>query len=126
MRRNSQVWIAMGAAAAVAGWQWISAYAQQPAAQPRPSSYASVNEDKLDDVIARMTKAKPDIAKKHNDLLNSRYDMANKTAKSVTMSKGKPIQEGVRVKLNQGTTWDSLASQTPEQVKEAGTWPKGF
>src|SRR5262245_18385535 len=111
-------------AAVIFGGLGLAVLAQQP--QGRPSSYSPVIEDKLDDVIARMTKAKPDIAKKQKDLLEMRYDMADKPAKGVTMSRKKAVQEGVRVKLNPGTTWDSLAATSPDEIKEKGLWPKGF
>ena len=52
--------------------------------------------------MARMKAAKRDIMKKHADLLAARYDLANRPAKGVTMSRGKPVQEGVRVKLPAG------------------------
>jgi cytochrome c peroxidase len=42
------------------------------------------------------------------------------------MSGGKVIQEGVRVKLPAGVTWDSLASMTPEQIRVRGVFPAGF
>jgi len=42
------------------------------------------------------------------------------------MSRGKPVQEGVRVKLPQGVTWENLASMTPDEIKEKNLWPKGF
>jgi cytochrome c peroxidase len=42
------------------------------------------------------------------------------------MSRGKPIQEGVRVKLPRGMTWEKLAEMTPEQIKEKDAFPAGF
>jgi len=96
-------------------------------AQSRTQSYAPV--DKLEDfsaVMQRMSAAKPDIEKKHQDLLNQRYDLSNTPAKEGTMSRGKPIQAGVRVKLPAGVTWDQLANLKPEEIKEKGLWPDGF
>ena len=46
-----------------------------------------------------MKAAQPEVMKRQMDLLNARYDLRNRPAKDVTMSRGKPIQEGVRVKL---------------------------
>ena len=45
---------------------------------------------------------KPKFAKRQQDLLAERYDLADRPAKGVTMSRGKPVQEGVRVKLPAG------------------------
>ena len=63
----------------------------------RPSSYAPVviTED-FDSIMARMKAAKAEVMKRQMDLLRERYDLSNRPAKGVTMSRGKPIQEGVR------------------------------
>jgi cytochrome c peroxidase len=42
------------------------------------------------------------------------------------MSRGKAVQEGVRVKLPADMTWEKLASLQPEEVKERQLWPAGF
>src|SRR6202790_4694402 len=42
------------------------------------------------------------------------------------MDRTKPVQEGVRVKLTAGTTWDSLAAMTPEQIRDRNLFPPGF
>jgi len=92
-----------------------------------PSSYSPVviTED-FDSVVARMKAAKPEVIKRQMDLLNQRYDLSNRPAKDVTMSGGKPIQKGVRVKLPEGTTWQKLAEMTPEEIREKGLFPKGM
>ena len=60
------------------------------------------------------------------ELLKRRYDLENRPAKGVTMTRGKPVQEGVRVKLASGATWEKLAAMSPEEIKEKGLWPAGF
>ena len=63
------------------------------------SSYMPVVEtESFSAVRKRMEGAKKDIQKKQDDLLNDRYDLSNKPAKDATMSRGKPVQEGVRRK----------------------------
>ena len=43
------------------------------------------------------------------------------------MSRGKPVQEGVRVKLPAGVpSWQELGAMSPEDIREKGLWPKGF
>ena len=92
-----------------------------------PSSYMPVVEtESFSAVRKRMEGAKAAIEKRQDDLLNQRYDLSDKPAKGVTMSRGKPVQEGVRVKLGSGVTWDSLAKMTPEEIKKQGVFPKGF
>ena len=76
--------------------------------------------------MSRMKAAKPEIMKRQMDLLNERYDLADKPASGVTMSRGKAVQSGVRVKLPAGTTWEKLAETTPDEIREKGLFPKGF
>ena len=92
-----------------------------------PSSYAPVviTED-FQTVMTRMTAAKPEIMKRQMDLLHERYDLSDRPARGVTMSRGKPVQQGVRVKLPAGMTWQKLAEMTPDQIRTRGLFPKGF
>src|SRR6202030_1657283 len=64
-------------------------------------------------IMARMTAAKPGIEQAHMAVLNERYDLSDRPAQGVVMDRGKPLQEGVRVKLPAGTTWERLAAVTP-------------
>ena len=92
-----------------------------------PSSYSPVviKED-FASVMNRMKSAKPEVMKRQMALLNQRYDLSNRPAQGVTMSKGKPVQEGVRVKLPSGTTWDKLADMSPDEIRDKGLFPIGF
>ncbi len=96
-------------------------------ATPPPSSYSPVviKED-FATTLERMKKDKPQVMSRHMDLLKKRYDLDNKPAKGVTMSRGKAVQEGVRVKLPASMAWDKLAATSPEEIKEKGLWPAGF
>ena len=76
--------------------------------------------------MARMKAAKPGVEKKHADLLNERYDLSKRPAPGVTMSRGKVIQEGVRVKLPTAMTWDGLAAMSPDEIREKDVFPAGF
>ncbi len=77
-------------------------------------------------VIQRTQQEKPAFAKRQQDLLNLRYDLANRAAPGVTMSRGKAVQDGVRVKLAAGMTWQQLGAMAPEQIKAQNSWPEGF
>src|SRR5882762_265227 len=90
------------------------------------SSYMPVNEDDFQTVFARMGAAKPEIAKRQRDLLAARYDLSDRPVAGATMSRGKAIQGGVRVKRPAAVTWDVLAKMTPEEVREKGVFPPGF
>lgn len=104
-----------------------SAFASAYADNPPPSSYMPVvDKESFQSVMQRMTGEKQAINDKQNDLLNKRYDLSNNPSKNATMSNGKPLQEGVRVKLPDGMTWDMLSKMTPQQIKEKGLYPQGF
>jgi len=92
-----------------------------------PTSYAPVViKEPFATTMARMKAEKPKIMERQMELLKRRYDLENRPAKGVTMTRGKPVQEGVRVKLASGATWEKLAAMSPEEIKEKGLWPAGF
>jgi cytochrome c peroxidase len=91
------------------------------------TSYAPVTiTESFEDTMARMKAAKPEVTKRHMDLLNERYDLSDSPAKDVTMSRGKSIQQGVRVKLPKDVTWENLAAMPPEEIREKNLFPGGF
>jgi cytochrome c peroxidase len=90
------------------------------------SSYMSVNEEDFQTVFARMRAAKAEIEKRQRDLLAARYDLSDRPVAGASMSRGKAIQGGVRVKLPAEATWDALAKMTPDEIREKGVFPAGF
>jgi len=80
----------------------------------------------LPQVIARTQKEKPMFAQRQQDLLNARYDLSNRPAGGVTMSRGKAVQDGVRVKLPAGISWELLGTLPPDEIKKRKAWPAGF
>jgi cytochrome c peroxidase len=113
--------VVMGMTAGVLGMQVQGAKADPPA-----SSYLSVNEDEFRSVFARMSAAKAQVMKRQMDLLGARYDLGDRPAAGVTMSRGKPIQDGVRVRLPAGATWEALEKMSPDEIREKGLFPSGF
>lgn len=113
------------------GWLSIAAamgcFIAGMAVAQQATSYSPValTED-FDAVKARMEAAKPEIMQRQMDLLEERYDLSDRPIPGVTSSRGKAVQAGVRVKLPQGVTWDSLGRMSPEDIKAKGVWPKGF
>ena len=101
------------------------ASAQEPA--KKASSYAPVviTED-ISAVVKRMKAAKPAVEKRHMDLLDLRYDLSNRPAKGVAMSRGKAVQEGVRIRLSKGMTWEKLAAMSPDEIRDKDLFPAGF
>ena len=119
--RSNSGWLlaALAAVVALAAWQLLSAN------QPPPAPRAETPREELDRrleaarqqegkndfaaVMARMKAAKADIAKKHNDLLAARYDLADRAGDG-KMTRGKAVQAGPRAKLPPGHTWATLAA----------------
>ncbi len=95
-------------------------------ADPRASSYMQVTEEDFRTVLARMRAAKAGIEKRQQDLLVARYDLADRPVVGTTMSRGKPVQGGVRVKLPTGVTWDALAKASADEIQQRGAFPQGF
>ncbi len=102
-------------------------FAGLEAAAGGPTSYAPVvvNED-FATVMQRMKAAKPDIQRRHRELLERRYDLGDRPNRAVTMSGGKPVQTATRVRLAPGVTWESLAARTPAEIREHELYPEGF
>ena len=95
--------------------------------EKKPSSYAPVDiKEDFASTMARMKAEKAAIMKRQMGLLNERYDLSNRPAKGVTMSRGKAVQEGVRIKLQKGMTWEKLAALSPEDIREKDLLPAGF
>src|ERR1700687_3469790 len=114
-----------GVAAATVILAFGFAYAQQG---PRgKTSYMPVDiTEPFSAIFTRLSAQKPEVTREHMALLNERYNWTNRPAAGVTMDRTKPVQEGVRVKLPAGKTWEALANMSPEQIREQNAFPKGF
>jgi cytochrome c peroxidase len=77
-------------------------------------------------LTTRLQAEKQKFANRQQALLAERYDLADHTSKFTTMSRGKPIQGGTRVKLPHGMTWEKLATLSPYEIKGKQLWPTGF
>ncbi|WP_312257067.1 cytochrome B6 [Stutzerimonas nitrititolerans] len=98
----------------------------QGAEEEKPSSYNPVRiTEHFDSIMQRMKAEKPAIRDAHMNLLEQRYDLSDKPADAVTMARGKALQTGVRVKLEEGS-WEELAKLSPGQIREQKRFPAGF
>jgi cytochrome c peroxidase len=125
MKPAGRYWLLLTTAGALAAGLTL-AHAQQ---EPRrgATSYMPVDiKEPFATTMARMKAAQPAIQKRQADLLAERYDLANRAATGATMSRGKPLQEGVRVKLPAGTTWDQLAGMSSTEIRDRNLLPQGF
>lgn len=103
--------------------------AHPPGARPAeaPTSFAPVATTRpFRDVYREMSANKSKVMRRQRQLLESRYDLSNRPVRGVTMSRGKAVQGGVRVRLPRGVTWEQLGSMTRTQIAERGLFPEGF
>jgi cytochrome c peroxidase len=71
--------------------------------------------------------AKPTVMQRQRALLQQRYDLSDRPMPGVMMSGGrKPIQGGVRVRLESGMAWERLAAMDPDEIKQKNALPAGF
>ena len=80
------------------------------------------------DVVKAMDEAdKPEVMQRQRALLEQRYDLADRPMPGVMMSGGrKPVQDDLRVRLPENTTWGDLAAMSPGEIRAQGLLPEGF
>jgi cytochrome c peroxidase len=59
-------------------------------------------------------------------LLQQRYDLSDNPSDMMMSGGRKAVQQGVRVKLPDGVTWDSLEKMSSDEIKREDLFPKGF
>ena len=95
--------------------------------EEKKSSYAPVvAKEEFSATMSRMKTEKATLMTRQKDLLQERYDLRNDAVPNVTMARGKPVQQGIRVKLAPGTTWEKLVAMTPEEIRGGELFPQGF
>lgn len=114
-------WLSLFLAAALS--TALSASAQEPEKNRNAPDDARA---KFQQTLQKMSAEKPALMRAARAHLEERYDLGDHAAAGVTMSRGKAVQEGVRVKLPAGVTWQQLAALTPEEVRRRNAWPVGF
>src|SRR3981081_625470 len=94
-----------------------TAFAAGAVSADQPTSYMPVDiKEDFATTMKRMQAAKPAIEQRQPQLLEERYDLGNRPASGVSMSRGKPVQGGVRVKLPKGATWESLSRMSAQDI----------
>ncbi len=84
-----------------------------------------IDED-FESIKARDVAAKAEIMQRHRELLEARYDLRDDPS-DVMMSGGrKAVQQGVRVRLPEGMTWERLNAMSPAEIKRRNLFPMGF
>jgi cytochrome c peroxidase len=108
---------------------WNLGLAQAPPPEPPPKgpTYFRVVEEDFAVVRQRDVAAKPEVMRRQQTLLAERYDLSDRPAAGVMMSGGrKAVQQGVRVKLPAGQTWEQLAAMSPDEIRARDLFPRGF
>jgi len=95
-------------------------------ADPIHQTYIPVVTGDFETMMEKDVAAKPDFMKRQMELLERRYDLSDNPSQ-VKMSGGsKAVQQGVRVRLPEGMTWDKLSGMPAREIKEKDLFPEGF
>lgn len=100
----------------------VVAIAAEPDPLPADATYRPLPTMPFSQVKEMDEAQKPQVMARQRELLEARYDLSNQAMDGVMMSGGlKPVQEGVRGRLAQGQSWDSLANLTAQEIRENKT-----
>lgn len=92
---------------------------------PPPPPPPPPGDETFEELVERLSAEKPQVMADHLAFLEMRYDLSDNPS-SVTMTRGRPVQQGVRVRLPEGYTWEDLAAMTPDEIKAGDLFPQGF
>jgi cytochrome c peroxidase len=77
----------------------------------------------FDETMTEEAAGKPKVMAAQRKLLESRYDLTPRPDPEAKMSRGKPVLRGPTARLPEGTTWETLAKLSPEQIRERKLFP---
>lgn len=66
------------------------------------------------------------VMKRQHALLEQRYDLSDRPSTAMMAGGRKAVQQGVRIKLQDGVTWEQLQGMTAEAIRERDMLPRGF
>src|ERR1700687_3880339 len=127
MVSKSRVGVGIAIAATLAIVSSIKAQDPATPSVPVKSSYQfPVAEEDFSSFFKRISADKPEVQNRQMHVLNERYDLSDRSDPNAKMSRGKPVQAAVRVKLPAGVSWDQLSAASPEDIRSKGLFPAGF
>ncbi len=85
-----------------------------------------VIEEDFETIMAKDVEEKAEYMERQMELLERRYDLSDNPADVMMSAERKYIQQGIRVKLPEGVTWEQLAEMSPAEIKERDLFPEGF
>jgi len=90
-------------------------------------TYMKVVKEKTFKEIYETDTAKRDkVNQRQTGLLDERNDLADNPSEVWMSGERKKVQQGIRVKLPEGMTWERLGAMTPQQIHDQKVFPKGF
>lgn len=110
---------------------YVAATAQNKQTPKRPAlpdqTYMPVVIDRDFDEMRQVDEEqKTDVMDRQKALLTSRYDLSDSPSDLMMSAGRKPVQQGIRVKLPDGVTWDELAAMSTADIKRKDLFPMGF
>src|ERR1700736_4032612 len=127
MVSKSRVGVGIAIAATLAIVSSIKAQDPATPSVPVKSSYQfPVAEEDFSSFFKRISADKLEVQNRQMHVLNERYDLSDRSDPNAKMSRGKPVQTGVRVKLPANVSWDQLSAMSPEEIRAKGLFPAGF
>jgi cytochrome c peroxidase len=95
-------------------------------ALPEQTYMPVVIDEDFNETLQADQAGKPQVMQRQQELLARRYDLSDNPS-DIQMSAGrKPVQQGVRVRLPEGATWQGLAEMAPDEIKAQNLFPLGF
>jgi cytochrome c peroxidase len=128
MRRGSLLFVALLACVMAGGGSFLAVNAQVKEMDFPKNTYMEVAfpATAFDDMKAKDVAEKAEVMQRQQALMEKRYDLSDNPS-NVMQTKGeKAVQQGVRVKLHGGVTWEQLAEMAPTEIKEKDLFPMGF
>ncbi len=95
-------------------------------ADPIHQTYIPVVTGDFETMMKKDVEAKPQVMKRQMELLKRRYDLSDNPSDVKMAGGAKNVQQGVRVRLPDGMTWEKLAGMSPDDIREKGVFPEGF
>ncbi|WP_417397050.1 cytochrome B6 [Gimesia chilikensis] len=102
---------------------------QQPQAQEKlpDQSFMKIVIDKpFSETMQQDMQQKDELMQRQQSLMQQRYDLGDKPSQTMMSAGRKAVQDGVRVRLPQGVTWEQLSQMSPAEIKDKNLFPYGF
>ena len=111
----------------------IAINARVPAQQPGPANqppdaqtYMPVVGPDFDTTFQKDSAEKAKFDQRQKALLEERYDLSDKPSNAKMSGGRKAVQQGIRVKLPRGVTWEQLGNMSPADIRSRNAFPTGF